>query len=154
MPSAFLPLLAAVMCGRVQGLGARWHLLRGALIGRDHLLERPVERRHQVAGLEQADVDLLVPIAELGALEIVGQRLLAFAAVPIALRQIEGVARDQERIGLGRERALQNRRVVLILARILAARAAGAGVHRKSLHRFAGEFAGGRLEIFVQHALE
>ena len=66
----------------------------------------------------EADVDLLVPIAELGALQIILQRLLAFAAILVALRQIERVARDQERIGLGRERALEDRRVVLVLPRI------------------------------------
>ena len=71
----------------------------------------------------ESDVDLLIPIAELGALKIIRQRLLAFAAILVALRQIKSVARDQERIGLSRERALENGGVVLILSRILAARA-------------------------------
>src|SRR5262249_49491870 len=71
-----------------------------------------------------------------------------------ALRQIECIARDQEGVGLGCERPLEDRRIVLVLSWVPAASASGAGIDGNSRRGCAREIARGQLEVFMQHALE
>src|ERR1700683_1182837 len=95
-----LALVAAIAAPRGHSLGAPGGRLAGAVPSGDYLVEWAFERRHEVSGLEQADVDFFDPMSEFYPLKVILQRLLALAAIPIALRQVEGVARDQEWIRL------------------------------------------------------
>ena len=138
----------------MQRLAAGGYCLGRTLVGADDLFEWPLEGRHQISRFEEAHIDLLVPETQVGALQVVFQRLLALSAIPIALREIERVARYQKRVGLGCERVLQDCRIVLIFPWVLTARSPTPGRDAEALGVLACDRPWRRLEIFVQNTFE
>jgi hypothetical protein len=67
------------------------------------------------------------------------------------LSQIEGVARDQERIGLRGQSTLEHGRIVMILSGVLtaAAKRVGIGVNGKAQRSTAGKTLGRDIKVFV-----
>src|SRR2546423_8658746 len=63
----------------------------------------------------EADEHLLIPEAECRALAIGGERLFLVAGFEMGLRQVEFVAGNQKWVGLGGERALEQRCLLTIM---------------------------------------
>ena len=98
-------------------------------IGRENRLGIPTERLHQLSRLIEADEHLLVPVAELCALQIGSQRLLLSAVITVALREIERVAGDHERVRLGGARPLEDGCIAPVGIRVPAASSIMVTVH-------------------------
>src|SRR5205085_2279807 len=98
------------------------------------------------------DEDLLAPETHFGSFQIGGKRLLSFAAIPIALRQVEGVARAHERVLLRRQRPFQDFGVSPVFLRVAAARALDAGTNMETLNSARRDAAGRVFEKLVDDA--
>ena len=108
----------------------------------------------EAARLRQPGVPgLFLPAAHLGAFGIRLRRVVEPPGIAVALGEIKRIARDEAGIGLGGERLFEHRRIIVIFARVLAARAAAARMDRNPRRGRVPALARRRVEIFVQHAL-
>src|SRR6202040_3438476 len=77
----------------------------------------------EAAGLRQPSVPgLFLPAAHLGSLCVGLRRVGEPPRIVVALGEIKRIPRDETGIGLGGERLFEQRRIVVIFARVLAAR--------------------------------
>ncbi len=98
----------------MQRLCASWRRVGCAQIKREDFVAVMAEFVLELCRLVKAAKDFLIPVPELGATQIGDDRVRLVPEVPMALRQVEGIARDQKRIGFGLQRALQNQGILAV----------------------------------------
>ena len=134
----------------VPGLGAMGRLFRRGAIGGEHVPHGMAELLFQPRHLKQADENLLGPKTLPGPARIGGQRPLGLLAVAIGLREIERIARHQQRIPFDVECGFEPRGVERVGVRIAAPSTVPAASDQQ--RQFAPADFAVAVEKFVQHA--